>query len=447
MATGHTPTIMMKTPRVLEQTGETLAKFQTWQTFVVNYFDQDPTYEQYFPGGRYETWTSASLAPRAHKGRLQALFVRGPNTPSHHRSDVVDEAQVKIAAEKILAGSYAGMNEQARADMLAELTADRLALRNRQLNKMLQILSTLVYETEAQGVVKDSTSIEWIWSFLRKRHNIETRGANFLKISAITFKAGTNPQVFYNQLRHGFVENLRKVGDVRNHLIPGDVMVTDETLSPSFEDTIVLMTLERIDPRLPARVARDYEHRLDKNTHLSALAPSILQAVPAMIEALDRDAGLHALASQPAPVTMDAFAPRGGGQGRNQSRGRGGFGQNRGGYGQNRGGYGQSRGGSSRGHPRISPTTGRPWTEKMCRLCESKGKSPAVVASHNTTECDSFSKADLRAMLASLQTMDLSPNNQDDDDYEDAYDGNDGGLDGDYSEQEPSQRPQYQQDS
>ena len=83
----------------------------------------------------------------------------------------------------------------------------------------------------------------------------------------------------------------------------------------------------------------------------------------------------------------------------------------------------------------------------MCRLCESKGKSPAVVASHNTTECDSFSKADLRAMLASLQTMDLSPNNQDDDDYEDAYDGNDGGLDGDYSEQEPSQRPQYQQDS
>ena len=443
MATGHSPTIMMKPPRVLEQTGETLAKFKPWQTFVVNYFDQDPIYEQFLPGGRYETWTAASLAPRAHKGRLQELFVKGPNAPSHHKSDVVDNDQVKIAAEKILAGSYAGMNEQSKADMMAELTADRLALRNRQLSKMLQILSTFVFDTEAEGVVNDSSSIEWIWSFLKKRYNIETRGANFLKISTITFKAGMNPQVFYNQLRHGFVENLRKVGDVRNHLIPGDVMTTDETLSPSHEDTIVLMTLERIDPRLPARVARDYEHRLDKNTHLSALASSILQAVPAMIEALDRDAGLHALATQPMPVTMDAFAPQRRGRGRNQSQNRGGSGQNRGGFGQNRGGYGQGRGSSSRGHPRISPTTGRPWTVKMCRLCESKEMSPAIVASHNTTECDSFSKADLRAMLASLQAMDLSPTYQDDDeDYDaDGYDGKDN-TDGDYYDQELTQRPQ-----
>ena len=435
----------MKSPRVLEQTGETLAKFKTWQTFVVNFFDQDPTYDQYLPGGRYATWTAASLAPRAHKGRLQELYVRGPDSPSHHRSDVVDPTEVKVAAEKILAGSYAEMTNEDKNLMLAELTSDRLALRNRQLNKMLQILSTLVYETEAEGVVKDSTSIEWIWSFLKKRYNIETRGANFLKISKITYKAGTNPQVFYNQLRHGFVENLRKVGDVRNHLIPGDVMEADETLSPSHEDTIVLMTLERIDPRLPARVARDYEHRLDKTTHLSALVSSILQAVPAMIEALDRDAGLNALASQPAPVTMDAFASRGRGRGRNQNQGRGGYGQSRGGYSQSRGGYGQNRGGSSQGHPRISPTTGRPWTLKMCRLCESKEKSPAIVASHNTAECDFFSKADLRAMLASLQAMDLTPTYQDDDnDYDAAnenYDGIDN-TDGDHYDQESSQRPQ-----
>ena len=79
----------------------------------------------------------------------------------------------------------------------------------------------------------------------------------------------------------------------------------------------------------------------------------------------------------------------------------------------------------------------------MCRLCESKEMSPAIVASHNTTECDSFSKADLRAMLASLQAMDLSPTYQDDDeDYDaDGYDGKDN-TDGDYYDQELTQRPQ-----
>ena len=91
MATGHSPSIVMKSPRVLEQTGETSAKFKNWQTHVVNYFDQDPVYEQFLPGGRYETWTAASLAPRLHKGRITQLFVKGAAAPTHHKSDVVDD--------------------------------------------------------------------------------------------------------------------------------------------------------------------------------------------------------------------------------------------------------------------------------------------------------------------------------------------------------------------
>ena len=61
--------------------------------------------------------------------------------------------------------------------------------------------------------------------------------------------------------------------------------------------------------------------------------------------------------------------------------------------------------------------TGRPWTVKMCRLCEEKHKSPAVVASHNTAECDSISRSEKRGMLAALQAMDLHATN--DEDYSD----------------------------
>ena len=58
--------------------------------------------------------------------------------------------------------------------------------------------------------------------------------------------------------------------------------------------------------------------------------------------------------------------------------------------------------------------TGRLWTVKMCRLCEEKRKSPAVVASHNTAECDSISRSEKRGMLAALQAMDLTVTNDDD---------------------------------
>ena len=50
----------------------------------------------------------------------------------------------------------------------------------------------------------------------------------------------------------------------------------------------------------------------------------------------------------------------------------------------------------------------------MCRLCEDKQKSPAIVASHNTAECDSISRSHKRSMLASLQAMDLHTNNDED---------------------------------
>ena len=180
-------------------------------------------------------------------------------------------------------------------------------------------------------------------------------------------------------------------------------------MSPSLEDSIVLWTLEKIDPRLPAMVARDYEHRLDKTTHLVDLATTIFQRAPAMIEALDREAGLAAIVSSaaispPEPVgdegqtlTLNAFYPRGRGGKPASGQGRG------------------TGGGSTRGsQPRISPVTGRLWTVKMCRLCEDRQKSPAVVASHNTAECDSISRSHRRSMLASLQAMDLNSTNDDD---------------------------------
>jgi len=397
--------LRVKQPRTLEPEGETSAKFKTWRTAVLNFLGQDLDMDQFLPGGRYSTWIAANSSARGDKGRLTVLFVKQPDHGDDYDCDTVTDAQVKAAAVK-QGDNYATMDGAAKEELKTKMVRDRLRLRNKQLTRMLSVLSSLVHDSEADQVVDDSTSIDWIWLFLRKRYNIDTRGVNFLRIVKVAYKSGANHQTYYQELRAAFVDNLRKAGDARSHLKPGDVMTEDEKLSPSFEDAIVLMALEKIDPRLPARVARDYEHRLDRNTHLIDLQSSIFQAVPTMLESLDRDAGLQALATsaaaaisfQPPAVALDAFTPYAG-----KGRGRGG--------GKSKQGGGQKSVG--RAPPRISPTTGRVWTVKFCRLCEKDRKSPAVVASHDTVECDSVSNAERRNMLAVLQAMVINLNNED----------------------------------
>ena len=83
-----------------------------------------------------------------------------------------------------------------------------------------------------------------------------------------------------------------------------------------------------------------------------------------------------------------------------------------------RGGGARGARGSSRGGPRTSASTGREWTVKFCRLCKEKGKPEAIIASHNTVNCNSFSRSELRALLVDLQAMDLDPYNQDEDTVE-----------------------------
>ena len=409
------PAIKMNQPWVLPEEGLTSIAFKRWRTWAINYLDQDTDFGQFLSGERYETWNASSSTPRGCKGRITTLFATDEDSPPHLRGDDFKDGQVEAAAIKIDPSMVGGQNSYVRMaadDKRAfkdDLVIRRLDTRNRHLTKMLQILSSFVHDNEAEDVIQDSTSLSWIWHYLKARYNIESQGVNFLKIVKHNFKSGDNPQTFYKQFRSSFVDNLRKKGDSKNHLKPGDVMEAGETMSPSQEDTVVLWTLEKIDPRLPAMVARNYEHRLDKTTHLVDLATTIFQQAPAMIEALDREAGLAAIVSSAAisppefvgdegqTLTLNAFFPRGRG-------GKGATGRGRG-----------ASGGSTRvTHPRISPVTGRLWTVKMCRLCDEKQKSPAVVASHNTAECDSISRSEKRGMLAALQAMDLSVTNDDD---------------------------------
>ena len=172
------------------------------------------------------------------------------------------------------------------------------------------------------------------------------------------------------------------------------VLAADETLSPTFEDAIVLWALEKIDPRLPKKVRKDYEHRLSGDTYLIDLQVTIFQSIHTMLEDLDKQAGLNAIATEVGRVPALSAIRQYRGTSHNKRGGR----------------DGSTRSGK------------RPWSKIFCQFCHSAGKPSQVFTGHNSALCPSFSNRDRRDMLVSLKAMDLQEQDKDEDDTWDVKD-------------------------
>ena len=254
-------------PKELPRDGVTSAEFKPWCNHLVNFLQQDVDNFRFLKGGMYSTWTS--LEDSVNEKRI-----------ADTRND--DEDRLVIDAS---------------ADTGPVKAAKRILLinkRNAQLGKLLQHIQSFVYYSEADDVHNHSTSMEWILSYLRSHYNIAAKGSNLLKLTDHVYKPGTPYQSFYKGFRTDWFNNLRKEGEVMTHK-GGKVMTEDEILTPTFEDAIVLWCLEKIDPRLPKKVRKDYEHRLSGNTYLIDLQLTIFQSIDSMIEDLNKQASLSAL--------------------------------------------------------------------------------------------------------------------------------------------------------
>ena len=355
--------LKLNQPKELPAEGVTSVAFKPWRNHLINFLQQDVDNYLYLPGGLYAEWTASAESPDGKRiAELKAT----------------DELKVEIDA-----GEGDAAAKQAKTNKL-------LLTRNSQLAKMIQHIVSFVHYTEQDDIDQNSVSVEWIFTYLRKHYNIEAKGANFLKITEHTFKQGMQPQVFYKQFRASFINNLRKRNDKIEHKGPGKVMQEDETLSPSFEDAIILWSLEKIDARLPKKVRKEYEHRLDNSTYLIDLHATIFQAIPSMLEDLDHSLGALAVKDVKDEVTLRAFNPT----------------VHADGY---RGGRGPAirRGAGGRGARGGGAGSGRAWSERFCRVCKVAGKPERVFTSHNTGDCGFFSNRDRKDMYASLKAMNL----------------------------------------
>ena len=215
----------------------------------------------FLPEGCYSEWR-----PKQEGRQLQEL------------SDADPENQKLI--------QQAGANrDQPRIDLVAE--QNRLLLtRNAQLTKFVTLIAILCYYTEQDDIMQCSTSYEYILNYLRQHYNLESRGEHFLDILDVTYSSEMSYQTFFKQFRAGFIDNLRKRGDVlayKNNL----ELTQDEIMTPTLEASIVLWALERIDARLPKKVKKNYGHQMVGSQCLVSLQPTIFQNIGAMITELD----------------------------------------------------------------------------------------------------------------------------------------------------------------
>ena len=147
-------------PKELPASGVTSAEFKPWQNHVVNFLQQDSNNFRFLPGGKYCTWLCISENNR----RIDNLV-----------DD--DKDNIAIESEENITPAIRTMKKTKLLDQ-----------RNVQLSKMIQHIVSFVHYTEADDIDQNSSSIEWIFSYLHDHYDIAAKGSNFLKITEHTYK-------------------------------------------------------------------------------------------------------------------------------------------------------------------------------------------------------------------------------------------------------------------
>jgi hypothetical protein len=128
--------------------------------------------------------------------------------------------------------------------------------------------------------VKNSTSMRAIWQEIRAHYGFQSTGAHFL-YNNIRLEPDERPEDLYQRLLSFIDDNsLTANGKIRHH---GEDVSTDEKLTPSLEDMIVLTWLRLIHADLPTLVKQRYGTELRSQT-LASLKPEISQALDALLD-------------------------------------------------------------------------------------------------------------------------------------------------------------------
>ena len=151
------------------------------------------------------------------------------------------------------------------------------------LNLMLGQIANFATVISRNQIVKNSTSLHDIWDKIRQHYGFNNTGSRFLDLVNIKLEADERHEDLYQRLVSFFDDNLLTTeGRIIHH---SSVVQRDEEISPTLENVVVLMWLQRIHVGLPNLVKQRYGAEL-RNKTLATIKPEISQALTSLLEEL-----------------------------------------------------------------------------------------------------------------------------------------------------------------
>ena len=115
-------------------------------------------------------------------------------------------------------------------------------------------------------------SLGYIWNAIRLHFGFQLSGAQFLDLANIHIDSEERPEDLYQRLVAFFYDNLLDPDNGITH--HGAAVPVAEEITPSLENTIVVIWLKLINPSLPALVKQKYASQLRYQT-IASLRPEI----------------------------------------------------------------------------------------------------------------------------------------------------------------------------
>ncbi|XP_073234993.1 uncharacterized protein [Porites lutea] len=216
-------------------------------------------------------------------------------------------------------------------------------------------------------LVKNSTSLEYIWQTIRQHFGFQATGAQFIDFSDIHLAADERPEDLYQRLMAFVEDSLLRANDLTHH---GEHVAEDEELTPTLENFVVLTWLRLIHPSLPRLVKQRYGTELRSRT-LASIKPEISQALSSLLEEIRASDDAKILR---AAVADDFRRPRPGGRSDPKTR------------------------------------TRQPRQDKVCPLCKQAGRSNT---NHFLSQCTFLPDNDRRFMVKARQIVGILDDKQD----------------------------------
>ena len=140
-------------------------------------------------------------------------------------------------------------------------------------------------------MVKNSTSLKYIWQTIHQNFGFQATSAQFIDFSDIHLAVDERPEDLYQCLM-GFVEDSLLHANSLTHY--GEHVTEDEELTPTLENFVVLTWLRLIHPSLPCLVKQHYSTELTSRI-LASIKPEISQALSSLLEEIraSDDAKIH----------------------------------------------------------------------------------------------------------------------------------------------------------